>query len=212
MLVVVDYGSGNLRSVVRALEHVTDGNIDVLISSDPDNLEYASHIILPGVGSFGDCIKGLKSVPGMVPALEHAVHKKKKKFLGICVGMQMLFEEGHEFGRHKGLGWLEGEVALLQPASTAIKVPHMGWNQLHISVKHPLLQGIKNGDHAYFVHSYHARCRTGSDVIASTDYGMPVTAVVARSNIMGTQFHPEKSQRTGLRILRNFVSMNGHTG
>ncbi|MGE0754829.1 MAG: imidazole glycerol phosphate synthase subunit HisH [Alphaproteobacteria bacterium] len=207
MLVVVDYGSGNLRSVVQALETVAGEGLDVRISNDSEDVLAASHIILPGVGSFGDCVRGLRAVPGMVSALETAVLKKKKKFLGICVGMQMLFDEGHEHGRHKGLGWLEGEVALLKPTAPDIKVPHMGWNELHISVSHPLLHGIKNGDHAYFVHSYHARCRTGSDVIAYTDYGRAVTAVVARGNIMGTQFHPEKSQRTGLKILKNFVSL-----
>lgn len=207
MLAVIDYGAGNLRSVVKSLRRVSEQKLDVISTHDAVQLEQASHIVLPGVGSFGDCVRGLEALPGMIAALEQAVLKRGVKFLGICVGMQMLFEEGQEYGTHKGLGWLEGEVVPLKLNDPLLKIPHMGWNELHLSITHPLFKDIKNGDHAYFLHSYHARCKVGSDVLATTDYSRPVTAAVARGNIMGVQFHPEKSQQTGLQLLRNFVRM-----
>ncbi|MCE2927918.1 MAG: imidazole glycerol phosphate synthase subunit HisH [Rickettsiales bacterium] len=207
-IAVIDYGSGNLRSAAKALERVAPGGIKIHITADPEDLKRASHIVLPGVGAYGDCMRGLASISGMLEALSEEVQVKKKPFLGICVGMQLLFERGHEHGVHDGLGWLKGEVVSLsqQPATSnqQLKIPHMGWNELTIT-PHPLLAGIDTGAHAYFVHSYHA---AGSpDVIATTSYGQTIAAVVAKGNIMGTQFHPEKSQETGLRLLSNFVRL-----
>lgn len=207
MLVIIDYGSGNLRSVAKALERVTAGSSAVIITNKAEDVKKASHIILPGVGAFGDCIGGLNALHGMVDALYDAVHGHNKWFLGICVGMQMLFERGHEHGVHTGLGWLKGEVVPLAPSDASLKVPHMGWNELKFSVSHPLFHGVNNGDHVYFVHSYHALATQGSDVIATTDYGQTITAAVAHGHIMGTQFHPEKSQQAGLSILKNFTML-----
>lgn len=201
---IIDYGSGNLRSVAKAFERVADG--DVWVTSAPEKVAVASHIVLPGVGAFADCMQGLQALPGMLDALRAQVLENKKPFLGICVGMQMLFERGHEHGVHAGLGWLKGEVVALAP-DAALKIPHMGWNDLEITGTHPLLAGINTGDHAYFVHSYHAQCAEDADRLATVTYGQSVTAVVGRGNIMGTQFHPEKSQATGLRLLKNFLSL-----
>lgn len=203
MIAIIDYGSGNLRSVAKAFERVAS---DVQVVNTPSALKKASHIVLPGVGAFADCMRGLTALPGMLETLNEEVIERKKWFLGVCVGMQMLFETGHEHGVHKGLGWLKGEVVPLAPQA-ALKIPHMGWNELEIVQKHPLLTNIKNGNHAYFVHSYHATCKNGEDALATTFYGQTVAAVVGREHIMGTQFHPEKSQETGLRLLGNFVRM-----
>lgn len=202
--VIIDYGSGNLRSVAKALEHV-GGDGDVLVSSDPASLASASHIVLPGVGAFADCIHGLKSLPDMLSALETQVHTHQKPFLGICVGMQMLFEKGHEHGVHEGLGWLKGEVVPL--VAPGLKIPHMGWNDVTLQRDHPLLKDIRTGDHAYFVHSYHAKCTDAGDILATTNYGQTITAVVGQGNVMGVQFHPEKSQMMGLMLLRNFLNL-----
>jgi len=215
-IAVIDYGSGNLRSAAKALERVAPGGIKIHITADPEDLKRASHIVLPGVGAYGDCMRGLASISGMLEALSEEVQVKKKPFLGICVGMQLLFERGHEHGVNNGLGWLKGEVKGLGmrheglenqsqvPEAQSLKIPHMGWNELTMT-PHPLLAGIDTGAHAYFVHSYHA---AGSpDVIATTSYGQTIAAVVAKGNIMGTQFHPEKSQETGLRLLSNFVRL-----
>jgi glutamine amidotransferase len=203
---IIDYGSGNLRSVAKAFEHVAARGAFIDVTSDPAALRLATHIVLPGVGAYADCMHGLKAVPGMLPALEEQVLAQKKNFLGICVGMQMLFESGHEHGIHPGLGWLKGEVVRLTPA-TALKIPHMGWNELDITRPHPLLNGVGQGAHAYFVHSYHAQCKTPADVLATVAYGQTITAVVGQGHIVGTQFHPEKSQETGLKILKNFLSI-----
>jgi glutamine amidotransferase len=207
-IVIIDYGSGNIRSVAKAFGQVAP---DVTVSSDAVSLKNASHIVLPGVGAFADCMAGLSALPGMLENLREQVLNRRKMFLGICVGMQMLFERGHEHGVHNGLGWLEGEVVPLSQASSpkpqALKIPHMGWNNLQIRKQSPLLSGLNNGDHAYFVHSYHARLADGSQLLASTEYGENVTAIVGKDNIFGTQFHPEKSQATGLRILENFVRL-----
>lgn len=225
---IIDYGSGNLRSVAKAFERIADDASPVLVTSNPEEVASSSRIVLPGVGAFGDCMRGLQSLPGMLLMLQEQVLARKKPLLGICVGMQMLFERGHEHGVHEGLGWLTGEVIALgardeprgtstedesspttqtsPPRPSSLKIPHMGWNELKIERAHPLLDGIRSGDHAYFVHSYHARCQP-SDLLASVDYGQTVAAVVGQGNIMGTQFHPEKSQETGLRILKNFVSL-----
>lgn len=205
-IAIIDYGSGNLRSVAKAFERVADGKVAVEVTRDFADVKNASHIVLPGVGAFADCIAGLKALFGMLPVLQEQVLERRKPFLGICVGMQMLFERGHEHGVHEGLGWLKGEVVSLTPEPKSLKIPHMGWNALTMTQESPLLQGIKNGDHAYFVHSYHAKAHS-ADVLANTDYGQSVTAIVGRGNIFGTQFHPEKSQDVGLKLIHNFLQI-----
>ncbi len=206
-IAIIDYGSGNLRSVEKAFERVSSANnSDIMVTSDASELAKATHIVLPGVGAFADCMQGLNNLSGMRDALEQQVTGSRKPFLGICVGMQMLFDTGFEHGEHKGLGWLSGEIRKIERDSS-FKIPHMGWNDLHIKSQHPLLDGIKSSDHAYFVHSYHAICKNPSDVRATTDYGGEITAVVASGNIMGTQFHPEKSQEAGLRLIKNFLQI-----
>lgn len=205
--VIIDYGSGNLRSAAKACERaVADHRIagDVMVSSDPADLKQATHIILPGVGAFADCMQGLKARAGLLDALEHEVHVNKKNFLGICVGMQLLFERGYEHGEHTGLGWLKGEVVKLTPNDANLKIPHMGWNQLQFAKN----KSESNKDpYAYFVHSYHAKCTDREDILATTDYGGEVVAIVNRGNIYGTQFHPEKSQETGLKLLADFLRL-----
>jgi glutamine amidotransferase len=213
-VVIVDYGSGNLRSAAKAFERAaadTPGTT-VTVSADPRDVAAADRIVLPGVGAFADCMAGVTRVPGMVEALTRAVRDQGRPFLGICVGMQLLAERGYEHGTHRGLGWIAGEVHRLEPAqppppATPLKVPHMGWNDLALRApSHPLLAGIANGDHAYFVHSFELRASNGADVSATTDYGGTLTAMVAHDNIAGTQFHPEKSQATGLRLISNFIA------
>lgn len=207
---IIDYGSGNLRSVAKAFEHAAAGkDISIAVTDDATKLEAATHIVLPGVGAFADCMSGLTAARGRRDALEKQVREKKKPFLGICVGMQLLFESGHEHGTHKGLGWIKGEVVKISTNGNAnLKIPHMGWNDLAFPAPdHPLVAGIKHASHAYFVHSYHALCGNPTDVVATTDYGQKITAIVAHGNIMGTQFHPEKSQETGLQLIGNFLGM-----
>jgi len=171
-------------------------------------LRDASHIILPGVGAFGDCMRGLLAVKGLRETLEVEVRQKNKWFLGICVGMQLLFERGYEFGVHPGLGWLSGEVVKINSGNASLKIPHMGWNDLMIQLPdHPIVRGIHTGDHAYFVHSFHAQCADPQNIVSTTEYGATLTAIVAQNNMIGTQFHPEKSQRVGLDLLRNFLSL-----
>lgn len=204
---IIDYGSGNLHSIAKAFEHEAhNSGIDVVVSNRPDDIEKASHIVLPGVGAFADCLHGLKSASGVLSALEKAVMVDKKPFLGVCVGMQMLAEESHEKGIHKGLGWIKGSVVSID-ASVGLKVPHMGWNELIINQSHPVLSGIKTGDHAYFVHSYWMDCKKTSDILAKVEYGPLLTAVIANDNIVATQFHPEKSQQVGLKLISNFLNM-----
>jgi glutamine amidotransferase len=176
------------------------------VSADPVAVRAASHIVLPGVGAFGDCRRGLAAVPGMIEALEATVLQLRRPFLGICVGMQLLATSGREHGEHRGLGWIPGIVDLLPAAGAGLNIPHVGWNALVIrSTRHPILAGIHSGMHAYFVHSYVLQPVDQADVLASVDYGGPVTAVVGRDNLVGTQFHPEKSQATGLRLIANFL-------
>ena len=206
-IAIIDYGSGNLRSAAKAFERVAGGKHEIIVTRLPEDIARASHIVLPGVGAYADCMLGLKALPGMLATLSREVLENGKKFLGICVGMQMLFEKGYEHGAHDGLGWLKGEVVALKPQDSALKIPHMGWNNLDINGNHPLMKGIESGRHAYFVHSYHAVCTQSSDVLATADYGQKVTAAVARGNIMGVQFHPEKSQETGLALISNFIHL-----
>lgn len=205
---IVDYGSGNLRSAAKAFERAAreagTGHA-VTVTSDPETVAAAERVVLPGVGAFADCRAGLYGVPGMVEALQRAVVAQGKPFLGICVGMQLMATRGVEYGVHKGLDWIAGDVVRIEPADKALKVPHMGWNELRDLAGHPVLAGIGVGDHAYFVHSYHLRTANPAQLLASVDYGAPITAIVGRDNMVGTQFHPEKSQATGLRLIGNFL-------
>ena len=206
-IAVVDYGSGNLRSVAKALTRAVaqSGRSDqVVVTSDPEEVRRAERIVLPGVGAFADCMSGLDSLPGMHQALQEQVIEAGRPFLGICVGMQLMAEWGREHGDTKGLGWIKGEVVGLEPSDPALKVPHMGWNQLSIRRAHPLLEGIDEGAHAYFVHSYHFAAEEAR-ICADTEYGGRVAALVGRDNLAGTQFHPEKSQAVGLRLIANFL-------
>jgi len=208
---VIDYGSGNLHSAAKALERASREsgvNTKILVTNDPDDVRRAERIVLPGVGAFADCKRGLDAVSGMVAALNEAVLKKGKPFFGICVGMQLLAERGLEHGVSSGLGWLRGEVDRIAPSDPSLRIPHMGWNTLRVKRKHALFDGIDLGDrgqHAYFVHSYHMKPADESDLLAQTEYGGAITAVVARGNIAGSQFHPEKSQKLGLALLANFL-------
>jgi len=202
---LIDYGSGNLASAAKALAHAAKGSHEIVTTADPEVVLTAERVVLPGVGAFADCMKGLSSVPGMTEALRDKVLKQGAPFLGICVGMQLLATVGVEFGRHAGLGWIAGEVVKITPDDASLKIPHMGWNELTIEQDHALLDGIAPGSHAYFVHSYQFKPVLPEDLIATTDYGGPLTAIIGNENIAGTQFHPEKSQATGLKLLENFL-------
>jgi glutamine amidotransferase len=207
-VVVVDYGSGNLRSAAKACERAARDRghpAAVKISGRAEDVRAASRIVLPGQGAFGDCRRGLASVPGMIEALAEAVIEKGRPFLGICVGMQLMAERGLEHGVHPGLGWIPGDVVAMAPANKALKIPHMGWNELVDLAPHPVLAGIAPGSHAYFVHSYVMACREPHHVLARCDYGGLFPAIVGRDNMIGTQFHVEKSQATGLAIIANFL-------
>lgn len=207
---IIDYGSGNLRSAAKAFERAArdSGRADsVRVTSEIAALKDASHVVLPGVGAFADCRAGLKRLPGLWEALDDAVTRQGKPFLGICVGMQLMARLGREHGVHDGFGWIDGEVVHLDPADASLKVPHMGWNDLAIAASaHPVLRGIASGEHAYFVHSYHLAARDPASVLASVDYGGRIAAIVGRDNMVGTQFHPEKSQALGLRLIANFLA------
>ncbi len=205
---LIDYGSGNLRSAAKAIERAAgeaEASYNVLVTSDADAVRHADRVVLPGVGAFADCKRGLSEVPGMLDALEEVVHRRARPFLGICVGMQLMAERGREYGVTEGLGWIRGEVVKLEPADPALKIPHMGWNELNIRHPHPVLAGLPEGCHAYFVHSYQFKPADPDTLIASADYGGPFAAVVGRDNLVGTQFHPEKSQATGLALIANFL-------
>lgn len=209
-LVIIDCGSGNLHSVQAGFARAAVGrDVEISVTTQPSALADAHHIVLPGVGAFADCMHGLLALGGMREALEERVHRAGVPFMGICVGMQMLFERSHEHGVHAGLSWLRGEVGAFAPKDTSLKIPHMGWNELHITrPDHPLFAGIYEGDHVYFVHSYHARCADEQTVYAAAQYGETLTAVVGTGNIVGTQFHPEKSHKTGEKLLANFIAWN----
>ncbi|SIP97981.1 imidazole glycerol phosphate synthase subunit hisH [Paracoccus thiocyanatus] len=201
---LVDYDSGNLHSAEKAFALMgREAGAEVVVTSDPDAVARADCIVLPGDGAFPACRAALDAVPGMVEALHEAVIARAVPFMGICVGMQMLAEIGHEYRDTQGLGWIGGQIVAID--SPGLKVPHMGWNDLTVLRPHPLLDGIATGDHAYFVHGWQFRPAEPAHLLASADYGGPVTAVVGRDNIVGTQFHPEKSQAVGLRIIGNFL-------
>jgi glutamine amidotransferase len=211
-VVIIDYGSGNLHSAAKAFESAARESStpsQVIVSPRPEDVLHADRIVLPGVGAYADCKHGLERVPGLIAALEEAVRTKGRPFLGICVGMQLLSERGLEFVETPGLGWIKGEVRSIEPKDPELKIPHMGWNTLNVINGHALLDGIPAGPdgwHAYFVHSFQLVPKERRVVVAETDYGGPITALVADGNIAGTQFHPEKSQKLGLKLIANFLS------
>jgi glutamine amidotransferase len=208
---IVDYGSGNLHSAAKAFERAArDAGADetILVTRDPAVVASADRVVLPGVGAFADCRRGLDAVDGMIAALDEAVHQRGRPFFGICVGMQLLAGRGREYEVTEGLGWIAGEVDRIAPTDPKLKIPHMGWNTLDLAREHALVKGLPlgaNGLNAYFVHSYELKVANRADLVAQADYGGPVTAIVARDNIVGTQFHPEKSQKLGLALIANFL-------
>jgi len=208
---IVDYGSGNLHSAAKAFERAArDAGLseEIVVTNDPAAVARADRVVLPGVGAFADCRRGLDGVAGMIEALQENVIKRGRPFFGICVGMQLMAEYGREYEVTQGLGWIKGEVDRIAPSDPALKIPHMGWNTLDTRKPHPLLGGIKTGRdglHAYFVHSYQLNAADKSDLVAEAEYGGPVTAIVGRDNLVGTQFHPEKSQKLGLALIANFL-------
>ncbi|MDA0229443.1 MAG: imidazole glycerol phosphate synthase subunit HisH [Proteobacteria bacterium] len=210
-VVIIDYGSGNLRSAAKAFERAAGvAGPEIRVSDSAADVARAARIVLPGVGAFADCKRGVEALPGMRDALEEAVIGRGVPFLGICVGMQLMARFGFENGKHKGFGWIDGEVVALAPAN-GLKVPHMGWNDLILAEPgaergHAVLAGLDSGTHTYFVHGYHLRCAEPAEVIATVTYGEAITAVVGRDNMVGTQFHPEKSQQAGLRLIANFLA------
>lgn len=212
IVAIIDYGSGNLHSAAKAFERAereSGANKTIRVTADPDVVRAADRVVLPGVGAFADCKRGLEAVPGMRAALEETVRGKGRPFLGICVGMQLMATRGLEFEVTEGLGWIGGEVRAIEPKDPALKIPHMGWNTLDLVRPHALLDGIATGEqglHAYFVHSFHLAAADRASVVAETDYGGRVTAMVARDNMAGTQFHPEKSQSLGLKLIANFLT------
>lgn len=204
---LVDYDSGNLHSAEKAFQRMASevGGGDILVTSRPEDVARADRIVLPGDGAFPACRQALGSYGGLFEAIEDAVIRKGHPFLGICVGMQMLASRGHEYRETPGFGWIPGDVVKIEPADRSLKVPHMGWNDLIVERPHPVLDGIATGDHAYFVHSYHFRVADPAHRLAFCDYAGDITAIVGRDNILGTQFHPEKSQAAGLRLIGNFL-------
>jgi len=208
---IVDYGSGNLHSAHKAFERAArEAGLtrEIVVTSDPDAVARAEHIVLPGVGAFADCRRGLDAATGMVEALQDVVRRRGRPFLGICVGMQLMASRGLEHEIVAGLDWIPGDVDVIRPADPTLKIPHMGWNTLDVKRAHPVLDGAPLGPgglHAYFVHSFQLYPSESSDIVATSDYGGPITAIVARDNVVGTQFHPEKSQTLGLALIANFL-------
>ena len=208
---IIDYGSGNLHSAAKAFERAArtlEPPEKILVTSDPDQVWRSDRVVLPGVGAFADCKRGLDGVDGMVQALNETIKFKARPFFGICVGMQLMAEHGREYETVDGLGWIKGVVEKITPQDEHLKVPHMGWNTLDVQRDHPVLEKLplgEKGRHAYFVHSFHLNAAEAADVVARADYGGPVTAVVAKDTMFGTQFHPEKSQRLGLALISNFL-------
>ncbi len=208
---IVDYGSGNLHSAAKAFERAareTGHKQPIVVTNDPAAVARADRVVLPGVGAFADCRRGLDEISGMIDALEHSVRKNGRPFFGICVGMQLMADRGREYQVTPGLGWIAGEVDRITPSDPDLKIPHMGWNTLSMLKTHPLLEDIPlgpDGLNAYFVHSYELKTAQKSDLVAQADYGGPLTAIVGRDNMVGTQFHPEKSQRLGLALIANFL-------
>lgn len=206
---IIDYGSGNLHSAAKAFERAAIGTgTKIVVTADADTVAKAERVVLPGVGAYADCRRGLDAVPGMVAALDEAVQQRGAPFLGICVGCQLMAERGLEKETTEGLGWITGDVVEIEPDDPELKIPHMGWNALNVANDHPILADIPTGEDgldAYFVHSFHIKA-SDDTLVAASDYGGPVTAIVARDNMVGTQFHPEKSQALGLRLIGNFLA------
>ncbi|MBN7777148.1 imidazole glycerol phosphate synthase subunit HisH [Nitratireductor aquimarinus] len=208
---IIDYGSGNLRSAAKAFERAARESgigAEISVTADADAVRAADRIVLPGVGAYADCRQGLGAVPGMVEAITDVALEKGRPFLGICVGMQLMSERGLEKTVTEGLGWIAGDVVEMTPSDPELKIPQIGWNTIHVKHSHPLFDGIPTGEdglHAYFVHSYHFAARNEAEILATTDYGGTITAAVARDNLVGTQFHPEKSQALGLALIANFL-------
>lgn len=213
-IAIIDYGSGNLRSAQKAFERaVREGGIagEVVLTDDPDIVRSSDRIVLPGVGAFRDCRDGIEAIAGLRETLQEQVLQKAKPFFGICVGMQLMADRGLEGSETDGFGWISGQVEKIDVGNLLLKIPHMGWNTLSVTNSHPVLQGISTGEqglHAYFVHSYHFHVENVAERVATTDYGSDVTAIVARENMIGTQFHPEKSQKLGLAMISNFLKWN----
>jgi imidazole glycerol-phosphate synthase subunit HisH len=211
---IIDYGSGNLHSAAKAFERASrslEKPETIVVTRDPERVYRADRIVLPGVGAFADCRKGLDAVDGMVQAMSEAVRDKARPFFGICVGMQLMATNGKEYVTTPGLDWISGDVEKIAPQDESLKIPHMGWNTLDLSREHPVLERLplgSKGRHAYFTHSYQFRTANEADVVARADYGGPVTAIVAKDTMIGTQFHPEKSQRFGLALIANFLRWN----
>ncbi len=206
-IAIIDYGAGNLQSVLNAFKSLGSED-EIIISNKAEQIKSASHFILPGVGAFGDCMQGLKKIEGLSEMLHKQIIGEKKPLLGICVGMQVLASKGFENGEYNGLGFIDGKVVKIE-TNADLKIPHMGWNQLIIrpeQASHPLLKGIKNGDHVYFANSFHFICQNEGNVLAQVEYGIKMNALIAKKNIIGIQFHPEKSGETGLQILQNFLN------
>lgn len=208
---IIDYGSGNLRSAQKAFARAAADaglSVQVVVTSDAYVVSKADRVVLPGVGAFGDCARGLRALDGMVSALNNAVTDQAKPFFGICVGMQLMATKGYEHGVHDGLNWVDGNVRALAPTDPALKIPHMGWNTLELSEsgrRHPVARVLNAGDHAYFVHSYQMAMADENALLGTTNYGGPVTAIVGRDTMIGTQFHPEKSQAVGLKLITAFL-------
>ncbi|ATI41406.1 imidazole glycerol phosphate synthase subunit HisH [Pacificitalea manganoxidans] len=208
LTVLIDYDSGNLHSAEKAFQRMArevDGG-EVIVSSSPEDVARADRIVLPGDGAFPACRDALVDRTGLFEALVEAVEVKARPFLGICVGMQLMASRGHEYREVDGLGWIAGDVVEIEPGDDRLKVPHMGWNDLIVTGSHPILDGVQTGDHAYFVHSYHFRVARPEERLAHVDYGTDVTAIIGRDTMIGTQFHPEKSQSAGLKLIGNFLS------
>jgi len=205
---LIDYDSGNLHSAAKAFERMAreTGRGEVIVTSRPEDVARADRIVLPGDGAFAHCKEELAGRRGLYEALIEAVEERARPFLGICVGMQMMATVGREYKDTSGLDWVSGEVIKIDPDDASLKVPHMGWNDLVIDTPHPVLEGIETGDHAYFVHSYHFRVDDPAQRLAHCDYGGDITAIIGRDTMIGTQFHPEKSQRAGLRLISNFLN------
>jgi glutamine amidotransferase len=205
---IIDYGSGNLRSAAKAFERMAGEvgcDTEVVVTSRPEQVAEAERIVLPGQGAFAECRRGLAAVPGLEEALSEAVIGRGRPFFGICVGMQLMAERGREFETVDGLGWIGGEIVAIEPADPSFKIPHMGWNELELRRGHPVFDGIRAGTHTYFVHSFHFAADDPADLVATADYAQALTAAVARDNMVGTQFHPEKSQAAGLQLIANFL-------
>jgi glutamine amidotransferase len=209
---IIDYGSGNLRSAAKSFERsalTADGNFEVIVTSAPEIIAAADYLVLPGVGAYADCKAGFEAIDGLHEALFEATIEKARPFIGICVGMQLMASRGLEKTITEGFNWFKGDVVKIEPQDSSLKVPQIGWNILNQSQVHPVLNGIetgKNGLHAYFVHSYHMQLKNQDDCIATTEYGGDITAIIARDNMVGTQFHPEKSQTLGLKLIENFLN------